>query len=113
MKESDERRAAHASGKRFERVRGDASSSRRVASEYADVLEAAGADSVPELARRNPANPADRPAKANAEKNLVRALAGRGGGRALDRARSGTRPGRAPFGVKSRRRRARAGIIVR
>jgi predicted flap endonuclease-1-like 5' DNA nuclease len=45
-----------------------------VGSEYADLLEAAGVDSVPELAQRNTANLTEALAKANAEKNLVRAL---------------------------------------
>ncbi len=47
-----------------------------VGSEYADLLEAAGVDSVVELARRNPANLAAQLAKANEAKSLVRAVPG-------------------------------------
>jgi predicted flap endonuclease-1-like 5' DNA nuclease len=43
-----------------------------VGSEYADLLEAAGVDSVPELARRNAANLAAGLESTNASKNLVR-----------------------------------------
>jgi predicted flap endonuclease-1-like 5' DNA nuclease len=43
-----------------------------VGSEYADLLEAAGVDSVPELAQRNAANLAAALATANESKNLVR-----------------------------------------
>lgn len=43
-----------------------------IGSEYADLLEAAGVDTVPELAQRNAANLADRCAEVNAEKNLTR-----------------------------------------
>jgi predicted flap endonuclease-1-like 5' DNA nuclease len=43
-----------------------------VGSEYADLLEVAGVDSVPELAQRNAANLAAKIAEVNAEKNLVR-----------------------------------------
>src|SRR5690349_24258883 len=43
-----------------------------VGSEYADLLEAAGVDSVPELATRNATNLAAALEKANAAKNLVR-----------------------------------------
>jgi len=43
-----------------------------VGSEYADLLEAAGVDSVPELSQRNAANLTDALAKANDGKNLVR-----------------------------------------
>ena len=45
-----------------------------VGGEYAEILEAAGVDSVPELARRNAANLADAMASANAAKKLVRAV---------------------------------------
>ena len=45
-----------------------------VGSEYADLLEASGVDSCPELARRNAANLATTMAEANAAKNLVRRL---------------------------------------
>lgn len=43
-----------------------------VGSEYADLLEEAGVDSVPELAQRNAANLAAAMAQANESKNLVR-----------------------------------------
>jgi predicted flap endonuclease-1-like 5' DNA nuclease len=43
-----------------------------VGSEYADLLEAAGVDSVPELATRNATNLAAALEKANAAKDLVR-----------------------------------------
>lgn len=43
-----------------------------VGSEYADLLEAAGVDSVPELAQRNPASLAEKLQAANDAKNLVR-----------------------------------------
>lgn len=45
-----------------------------VGSEYADLLEAAGVDSVPELAQRNSANLAAALTAANEQKSLVRAL---------------------------------------
>lgn len=45
-----------------------------VGSEYADLLEACGVDSCPELARRNPANLAQTMAEANAAKKIVRRL---------------------------------------
>ena len=47
-----------------------------VGSEYADLLEAAGVDSVVELAARNPANLTEQLAKVNDDKHLVRALPG-------------------------------------
>lgn len=43
-----------------------------VGSEYADLREAAGVDSVPELAQRNPANLAAAVAAINGQKRLVR-----------------------------------------
>jgi hypothetical protein len=43
-----------------------------VAGEYAELLEAAGVDSVPELKRRNPANLVAKMAEVNAQKKLVR-----------------------------------------
>lgn len=49
-----------------------------VGSEYADLLEAAGVDSVPELAQRNAANLAAKMAEVNAEKNLVRRVPSEG-----------------------------------
>jgi predicted flap endonuclease-1-like 5' DNA nuclease len=45
-----------------------------IGSEYADLLEAAGVDSVPELAQRNAANLTLKLGEVNAEKNLVRQL---------------------------------------
>jgi predicted flap endonuclease-1-like 5' DNA nuclease len=45
-----------------------------VASEYADLLEAAGVDTVPELAQRNAANLAQKLAEVNEKKKLVRQL---------------------------------------
>ena len=45
-----------------------------VQAQYAELLEAAGVDSVPELARRNPANLMSQMAKVNDEKHLVRKL---------------------------------------
>jgi predicted flap endonuclease-1-like 5' DNA nuclease/uncharacterized membrane protein len=43
-----------------------------VGSEYADLLEAAGVDTVPELAQRNPANLQKKLSEVNEEKHLVR-----------------------------------------
>jgi uncharacterized membrane protein len=45
-----------------------------IGSEYAELLEAAGVDTVPELAQRVPANLVDKMAAANAEKKMVRRL---------------------------------------
>lgn len=45
-----------------------------VGSEYSELLEAAGIDSVPELAQRNARNLADKMAEVNKVKKLVRAL---------------------------------------
>jgi len=45
-----------------------------IGSEYADLLEASGVDSCPELAQRNPANLATTMAEANAARSLVRRL---------------------------------------
>ena len=45
-----------------------------VGSEYAELLECAGVDTVPELAQRNAANLTAKMEEVNAEKNLVRAL---------------------------------------
>ncbi|MEM7080460.1 MAG: DUF4332 domain-containing protein [Pseudomonadota bacterium] len=45
-----------------------------VGGEYAELLEAAGVDTVPELAQRNAANLTAKMAEVNAEKSLVRAL---------------------------------------
>ena len=43
-----------------------------IASEYAELLEVAGVDTVPELARRNPANLTKMLAEANEAKKLTR-----------------------------------------
>jgi predicted flap endonuclease-1-like 5' DNA nuclease len=45
-----------------------------VGEEYSDLLEEAGVDTVPELARRNPENLHLKLSEVNAEKNLVRRL---------------------------------------
>lgn len=45
-----------------------------VGEEYADLLEAAGVDTVPELAQRNASNLHEKMAAVNAEKKLVRQL---------------------------------------
>ena len=45
-----------------------------VGSEYSDLLETAGVDTVPELAQRNAANLTETLAEANAARNLVRQL---------------------------------------
>lgn len=49
-----------------------------IGSEYADLLEAAGVDTVPELAQRNAANLHQKMQEVNAEKKLVRQLPGAG-----------------------------------
>ncbi len=45
-----------------------------VGEEYADLLEVAGVDTVPELAKRNPANLYAKMVEVNQAKNLVRKL---------------------------------------
>lgn len=45
-----------------------------IGSEYSDLLEVAGVDTVPELAQRNAANLTETLAEANASRNLVRRL---------------------------------------
>ncbi|MBM3458966.1 MAG: DUF4332 domain-containing protein [Armatimonadetes bacterium] len=52
--------------------RADLARIRGVGSEYADLLEAAGVDTVPELAQRNATNLAARLEELNQEKKLVR-----------------------------------------
>ncbi|WP_297445602.1 DUF4332 domain-containing protein [Desulfurobacterium sp.] len=47
-----------------------------VGEEYADLLEAAGVDSVPELARRNPENLYRKLKEVNEQKKLVRQIPG-------------------------------------
>ena len=54
--------------------RADLARIKGVGSEYADLLEAAGVDSVPELAQRNAANLTAKMAEINGAKNLVRSL---------------------------------------
>lgn len=46
-----------------------------VGGEYAEILEAAGVDSIPDLARRNPENLHQKLQEVNEEKSLVRSLA--------------------------------------
>ena len=48
-----------------------------VGEEYSDLLEAAGVDTVPELAQRNAENLYTKLAETNAEKHLVRRIPGR------------------------------------
>ena len=45
-----------------------------VAEEYSDLLEAAGVDTVPELAQRNPVNLLNKMTEVNGDKHLVRRL---------------------------------------
>ena len=45
-----------------------------IGQEYAELLEAAGVDTVPELAQRNPANLLEKMAAANEQKKMVRRL---------------------------------------
>jgi predicted RecB family nuclease len=45
-----------------------------VGEEYADLLEVAGVDTVPELAQHNPGNLYQKMAEVNEEKKLVRQL---------------------------------------
>jgi predicted flap endonuclease-1-like 5' DNA nuclease len=45
-----------------------------VGQEYADLLEAAGVDTVPELAQRKPGNLVEKMAEVNKKKKLVRQL---------------------------------------
>lgn len=47
---------------------------RGVGEEYSDLLEASGVDTVPELAKRKPANLTEAMATVNAKKKLVRQL---------------------------------------
>jgi predicted flap endonuclease-1-like 5' DNA nuclease len=47
---------------------------RGVGSEYSDLLEEAGVDTVPELAQRNPVNLLEKLTAVNGEKKLVRRL---------------------------------------
>jgi predicted flap endonuclease-1-like 5' DNA nuclease len=54
--------------------RADLARVKGIGEEYADLLEAAGVDTVPELARRNPANLHAKLAQLNQAKKLVRSL---------------------------------------
>lgn len=52
--------------------RADLARIKGIGSEYADLLEAAGVDTVPELAQRNPANLHEKLLEVNEAKKLVR-----------------------------------------
>jgi len=52
--------------------RADLSRIKGVSTQYADLLECAGVDTVPELAQRNPENLQAKMAEINGKKNLVR-----------------------------------------
>ncbi|MEH6451515.1 MAG: DUF4332 domain-containing protein [Psychromonas sp.] len=52
--------------------RADLSRIKGVSTQYADLLECAGVDTVPALARRNAANLAAKMKEVNEEKNLIR-----------------------------------------
>ncbi|MBS1723297.1 MAG: DUF4332 domain-containing protein [Armatimonadetes bacterium] len=54
--------------------RADLARIKGIGSEYADLLEASGVDSVPELAQRNAENLHAKMSEVNAAKNLVRSL---------------------------------------
>jgi len=54
--------------------RADLSRIKGVSTQYADLLECAGVDTVPELAQRNAENLQSRMSEINGEKNLVRKL---------------------------------------
>jgi predicted flap endonuclease-1-like 5' DNA nuclease len=54
--------------------RADLTRIKGVSTQYADLLEAAGVDSVPELAQRNAANLHAKIVEVNEEKNLVRKI---------------------------------------
>ena len=54
--------------------RADLARVKGIGEEYADLLECAGVDTVPELAQRNAANLHTKMEEVNAEKKLVRAL---------------------------------------
>ena len=54
--------------------RADLARVKGIGSEYADLLECAGVDTVPELAQRNAANLHAKMTEVNEEKKLVRAL---------------------------------------
>lgn len=54
--------------------RADLARVKGIGSEYADLLECSGVDTVPELAQRNPANLFEKLTSVNEEKKLVRSL---------------------------------------
>ena len=54
--------------------RADLARVKGIGSEYADLLEASGVDTVPELARRSPQNLVEKMADVNEAKKLVRRL---------------------------------------
>jgi len=54
--------------------RADLARIKGVSTQYADLLECAGVDTVPELAQRNAANLQAKMAEVNGEKNLVRVV---------------------------------------
>ncbi len=54
--------------------RADLARVKGIGGEYADLLECAGVDTVPELAQRNPANLHAKMTEVNEEKKLVRSL---------------------------------------
>ncbi len=54
--------------------RADLARIKGISTQYADLLEIAGVDTVPELAQRNPQNLYEKIVKINEEKNLVRKL---------------------------------------
>ncbi|WP_407334054.1 DUF4332 domain-containing protein [Enterovibrio sp. 27052020O] len=56
--------------------RADLARIKGISTQYADLLECAGVDTVPELAQRNAANLTAKMAEVNEEKNLVRQLPG-------------------------------------
>jgi predicted flap endonuclease-1-like 5' DNA nuclease len=56
--------------------RADLNRIKGIGSEYSDLLEAAGVDTVPELAQRNPENLYAQLKTVNAEKKLIRRLPG-------------------------------------
>jgi len=54
--------------------RADLARIKGISTQYADLLESAGVDTVPELAQRNPENLHAKMAEINEEKNLVRKM---------------------------------------
>lgn len=56
--------------------RADLSRIKGVSTQYADLLEAAGVDTVPELAQRNAENLQAKMVEVNADKHLVRQVPG-------------------------------------